>query len=176
MKDCSPFLEKIEQDLWALTISFLQLFRKLVLLIQLFQKAWFIVGGVYWKYWSIFLYSQLGTTALMVASYYGHIDCVRELVLQGADINLQREVGEVLRWNRDWLSDYWFTASNKNMLSAAFCQLQLLCSVWTGSVLLRTSRNLMSGTCNRKWDAIFINNSLNICSMWGWCGTVISQV
>ncbi|KAJ7404493.1 ankyrin repeat domain-containing protein 29 isoform X2 [Willisornis vidua] len=36
---------------------------------------------------------KLGTTALMVASYYGHIDCVRELVLQGADINLQRESG-----------------------------------------------------------------------------------
>ncbi|XP_066170482.1 ankyrin repeat domain-containing protein 29 [Sylvia atricapilla] len=36
---------------------------------------------------------SLGTTALMVASYYGHIDCVRELVLQGADINLQRESG-----------------------------------------------------------------------------------
>uniref|UniRef100_A0A8V0XNQ1 Ankyrin repeat domain 29 n=1 Tax=Gallus gallus TaxID=9031 RepID=A0A8V0XNQ1_CHICK len=36
---------------------------------------------------------SLGTTALMVASYYGHVDCVRELVLQGADINLQRESG-----------------------------------------------------------------------------------
>ncbi|XP_075272430.1 ankyrin repeat domain-containing protein 29 isoform X2 [Opisthocomus hoazin] len=36
---------------------------------------------------------SLGTTALMVASYYGHIDCARELVLQGADINLQREQG-----------------------------------------------------------------------------------
>ncbi|XP_064909401.1 ankyrin repeat domain-containing protein 29 isoform X4 [Columba livia] len=36
---------------------------------------------------------SLGTTALMVASYYGHVDCVRELVLQGADINLQREDG-----------------------------------------------------------------------------------
>ncbi|XP_071593433.1 ankyrin repeat domain-containing protein 29 isoform X2 [Heliangelus exortis] len=36
---------------------------------------------------------SLGTTALMVASYYGHIDCARELVLQGADINLQRESG-----------------------------------------------------------------------------------
>ncbi|KFO27134.1 Ankyrin repeat domain-containing protein 29 [Fukomys damarensis] len=34
-----------------------------------------------------------GTTLLMVASYAGHMDCVRELVLQGADINLQREVG-----------------------------------------------------------------------------------
>ncbi|GAB5579410.1 ankyrin repeat domain-containing protein 29 isoform X2 [Prionailurus iriomotensis] len=34
-----------------------------------------------------------GTTLLMVASYAGHIDCVRELVLQGADINLQRESG-----------------------------------------------------------------------------------
>ncbi|XP_036887876.1 ankyrin repeat domain-containing protein 29 isoform X4 [Sturnira hondurensis] len=34
-----------------------------------------------------------GTTLLMVASYAGHIDCVRELVLQGADINLQREDG-----------------------------------------------------------------------------------
>ncbi|XP_067402699.1 ankyrin repeat domain-containing protein 29 isoform X3 [Emydura macquarii macquarii] len=29
----------------------------------------------------------------MVASHYGHIECVRELVLQGADINLQREDG-----------------------------------------------------------------------------------
>ncbi|XP_033613196.1 ankyrin repeat domain-containing protein 29 isoform X4 [Fukomys damarensis] len=34
-----------------------------------------------------------GTTLLMVASYAGHMDCVRELVLQGADINLQREDG-----------------------------------------------------------------------------------
>ncbi|KAM7125643.1 ankyrin repeat domain-containing protein 29 isoform 2-T3 [Molossus nigricans] len=34
-----------------------------------------------------------GTTLLMVASYAGHIDCVKELVLQGADINLQRESG-----------------------------------------------------------------------------------
>ncbi|XP_014446781.1 ankyrin repeat domain-containing protein 29 isoform X2 [Tupaia chinensis] len=34
-----------------------------------------------------------GTTLLMVASYAGHIDCVKELVLQGADINLQREDG-----------------------------------------------------------------------------------
>ncbi|XP_012860170.2 ankyrin repeat domain-containing protein 29 [Echinops telfairi] len=34
-----------------------------------------------------------GTTLLMVASYAGHLDCVRELVLQGADINLQREDG-----------------------------------------------------------------------------------
>ncbi|ETE74131.1 Ankyrin repeat domain-containing protein 29, partial [Ophiophagus hannah] len=36
---------------------------------------------------------SLGSTALMVASYYGHKECVRELVLQGADINLQRETG-----------------------------------------------------------------------------------
>ncbi|XP_050798015.1 ankyrin repeat domain-containing protein 29 isoform X2 [Gopherus flavomarginatus] len=36
---------------------------------------------------------SLGTTALMVASHYGHTECVRELVLQGADINLQRESG-----------------------------------------------------------------------------------
>lgn len=36
----------------------------------------------------------------MVASYAGHIDCVRELVLQGADINLQREVGQVYAWIR----------------------------------------------------------------------------
>ncbi|KAM9632511.1 ankyrin repeat domain-containing protein 29 isoform 4-T4 [Trichechus inunguis] len=34
-----------------------------------------------------------GTTLLMVASYAGHLNCVRELVLQGADINLQREDG-----------------------------------------------------------------------------------
>ncbi|XP_059975390.1 ankyrin repeat domain-containing protein 29 isoform X2 [Mesoplodon densirostris] len=34
-----------------------------------------------------------GTTLLMVASYAGHIGCVRELILQGADINLQRESG-----------------------------------------------------------------------------------
>lgn len=35
---------------------------------------------------------QYGTSALMVASYSGHYECVRELILQGADINLQREV------------------------------------------------------------------------------------
>ncbi|XP_038664477.1 ankyrin repeat domain-containing protein 29 isoform X3 [Scyliorhinus canicula] len=36
---------------------------------------------------------QLGTTALMVASYCNHKDCVRELILQGANINIQRESG-----------------------------------------------------------------------------------
>ncbi|XP_043543538.1 ankyrin repeat domain-containing protein 29 isoform X4 [Chiloscyllium plagiosum] len=36
---------------------------------------------------------SLGTTALMVASYCNNKDCVRELILQGADINLQRESG-----------------------------------------------------------------------------------
>lgn len=35
---------------------------------------------------------QFRTTALMVASYNGHSDCARELIMQGADINLQREV------------------------------------------------------------------------------------
>lgn len=67
----------------------------------------------------------------MVASYYGHIDCVRELVLQGADINLQREVGEVLHSHRDCLSDCWFITNNKRALSVAFCRLlicHLLCS------------------------------------------------
>ncbi|XP_029683496.1 ankyrin repeat domain-containing protein 29 isoform X2 [Takifugu rubripes] len=34
-----------------------------------------------------------GTTALMVASYNGHYECVRELIMQGADINYQREQG-----------------------------------------------------------------------------------
>ncbi|KAM8966899.1 ankyrin repeat domain-containing protein 29 [Pelodytes ibericus] len=34
-----------------------------------------------------------GSTALMVASFAGHMECVRELVLQGADINLQRQSG-----------------------------------------------------------------------------------
>lgn len=38
------------------------------------------------------VFQQYGTTALMVASYGGHHECVRELVMQGADINLQREV------------------------------------------------------------------------------------
>uniref|UniRef100_A0AAX7UTM9 Ankyrin repeat domain 29 n=1 Tax=Astatotilapia calliptera TaxID=8154 RepID=A0AAX7UTM9_ASTCA len=33
-----------------------------------------------------------GTTALMVASYSGHYDCVKELIMQGADINYQREI------------------------------------------------------------------------------------
>uniref|UniRef100_A0A668ACQ5 Ankyrin repeat domain 29 n=1 Tax=Myripristis murdjan TaxID=586833 RepID=A0A668ACQ5_9TELE len=33
-----------------------------------------------------------GTTALMVASYSGHYECVKELIMQGADINYQREV------------------------------------------------------------------------------------
>nr|XP_015208876.1 PREDICTED: ankyrin repeat domain-containing protein 29 isoform X2 [Lepisosteus oculatus] len=36
---------------------------------------------------------SLGTTALMVASYSGHYESVRELIMQGADINLQRETG-----------------------------------------------------------------------------------
>lgn len=31
----------------------------------------------------------------MVASYSGHYDCVRELIMQGADINLQREVRQL---------------------------------------------------------------------------------
>lgn len=44
---------------------------------------------------------QHGTTLLMVASYAGHIDCVKELVLQGADINLQREVGQVSLLNKN---------------------------------------------------------------------------
>lgn len=44
---------------------------------------------------------QHGTTLLMVASYAGHIDCVRELVLQGADINLQREVSQVVYMNKN---------------------------------------------------------------------------
>lgn len=35
---------------------------------------------------------QSGTTALMVASYNGHYECARELIMQGADINYQREV------------------------------------------------------------------------------------
>lgn len=38
------------------------------------------------------VFQQYGTSALMVASYSGHYECVRELILQGADINLQREV------------------------------------------------------------------------------------
>nr|XP_042119894.1 ankyrin repeat domain-containing protein 29 isoform X1 [Peromyscus maniculatus bairdii] len=47
--------------------------------------------GVQWWTWKHA--EEHGTTLLMVASYAGHIDCVRELVLQGADINLQRESG-----------------------------------------------------------------------------------
>ncbi|XP_062308672.1 ankyrin repeat domain-containing protein 29 isoform X4 [Osmerus eperlanus] len=34
-----------------------------------------------------------GTTALMVASFSAHYDCARELIMQGADINLQRKTG-----------------------------------------------------------------------------------
>lgn len=54
----------------------------------------------------------------MVASYAGHIDCVRELVLQGADINLQREVGQGLPWNKNDARPVWLsgrhTASQRN--------------------------------------------------------------
>lgn len=42
---------------------------------------------------------QCGTTALMVASYNGHYECVRELIMQGGDINYQREVW----WENNWL-------------------------------------------------------------------------
>lgn len=40
---------------------------------------------------SVFI-PQYGTTALMVASYSGHYECVKELIMQGADINYQRQV------------------------------------------------------------------------------------
>ncbi|XP_067453633.1 ankyrin repeat domain-containing protein 29 isoform X3 [Thunnus thynnus] len=36
---------------------------------------------------------KYGTTALMVASYSGHYECVKELIMQGAEINYQRETG-----------------------------------------------------------------------------------
>lgn len=42
---------------------------------------------------------QCGTTALMVASYNGHYECVRELIMQGSDINYQRKVW----WENNWL-------------------------------------------------------------------------
>lgn len=40
----------------------------------------------------MWVFFQAGTTALMVASHSGHYDCVKELIMQGADINYQREV------------------------------------------------------------------------------------
>uniref|UniRef100_A0A8C9FN76 ANR29 protein n=1 Tax=Pavo cristatus TaxID=9049 RepID=A0A8C9FN76_PAVCR len=70
---------------------------------------------------------SLGTTALMVASYYGHIDCVRELVLQGADINLQREVGGVLD-----AAGHTVPASS----FSTFCTLSSFCSQDGGTALL----------------------------------------
>jgi len=46
---------------------------------------------------SFFIYGlQCGTTALMVASYSGHHACARDLIMQGADINYQREAGVIL--------------------------------------------------------------------------------
>lgn len=45
----------------------------------------------------VFFFSQYGTTALMVASYSGHYECVKELIMQGADINYQRQVLLVIR-------------------------------------------------------------------------------
>lgn len=135
----------------------------------LLQTAWFNAEGVCWRNWSVSLYSQLGTTALMVASYHGHIDCVRELVLQGADINLQREVGEVLHSDRDWWSDCWFIGNNKCCLLRFANCLFVLCCACTNRVLLGTSRSQMSETCNTKSDArgTFINNSSNISSTQG---------
>lgn len=54
---------------------------------------------------------QSGTTALMVASYSGHYECVRELIMQGADINYQREV-----WLEKWLAaDYIGTVSSSGI-------------------------------------------------------------
>lgn len=41
---------------------------------------------------SFFFIPQYGTTALIVASYSGHYECVKELIMQGADINYQRQV------------------------------------------------------------------------------------
>lgn len=48
-----------------------------------------------------FFFYQYGTSALMVASYTGHYDCVKELIMQGADINLQREVRQLSMLGRD---------------------------------------------------------------------------
>lgn len=57
------------------------------------------------KHQRLFIYRrrvsfQYGTTALMVASYSGHYECVKELIMQGADINYQREVW----WGNNWVA------------------------------------------------------------------------
>lgn len=49
-------------------------------------------------YFSVFI-PQYGTTALMVASYSGHYECVKELIMQGADINYQRQVQLIIEWH-----------------------------------------------------------------------------
>lgn len=55
------------------------------------RKDCWLIHALLMFFCSVFI-PQYGTTALMVASYSGHYECVKELIMQGADINYQRQV------------------------------------------------------------------------------------
>ncbi|XP_042567700.1 ankyrin repeat domain-containing protein 29 isoform X2 [Cyprinus carpio] len=65
-----------------------------------------------------------GTTALMVASYSGHYDSARELIMQGADINLQREQGhnEIVKLLFEFGASTEFRTKDGGTALSAACQ------------------------------------------------------
>ncbi|XP_071010213.1 ankyrin repeat domain-containing protein 29 isoform X2 [Oncorhynchus clarkii lewisi] len=67
---------------------------------------------------------SFGTTALMVASYSGHYDCARELIMQGTDINLQREQGhnEVVKLLFEFGGSTEFQTKDGGTALSAACQ------------------------------------------------------
>ncbi|XP_036834038.1 ankyrin repeat domain-containing protein 29 isoform X11 [Oncorhynchus mykiss] len=67
---------------------------------------------------------KFGTTALMVASYSGHYDCARELIMQGTDINLQREQGhnEVVKLLFEFGGSTEFQTKDGGTALSAACQ------------------------------------------------------
>ncbi|XP_071201457.1 ankyrin repeat domain-containing protein 29 isoform X2 [Salvelinus alpinus] len=67
---------------------------------------------------------SFGTTALMVASYSGHYDCARELIMQGTDINLQRKQGhnEVVKLLFEFGGSTEFQTKDGGTALSAACQ------------------------------------------------------
>ena len=58
----------------------------------LFVHVCYIGGSNYNVYYSL----QDGRTALMWASYSGHLECVKDLLDKGAEVNMQSKVSAVL--------------------------------------------------------------------------------
>lgn len=79
----------IDESLVCLVFQYLRL--EYLLAWHLKKKKGLLTNALLMFFCSVFI-PQYGTTALMVASYSGHYECVKELIMQGADINYQRQV------------------------------------------------------------------------------------